>query len=209
MLAYTYYTIETTRPTAKLNLRNFKQVFENDFVLIKIKQICIFKRSNGSYYSGARHGIDENRSISLCDSLLELANTIKTENSRLFKLLTTLQLPSEINLLESVKNIYSYLLFEKQPQCDGSFSYKYTLTTGSNEQLTELTESIVDITFTPEIPRAPRPYNITNVRNIHGRRMTASWKKRVNEAFENEEEYHPTGDDGSPNDEEGEDDEYE
>lgn len=116
MLVYTYYTTETTRPTAKLTSRNFRQVFENDSVLVKIKPITIH-RNNAN--------IDDFYNANI-------TSILKSENSRLFTLLAPLQLYERVHTLETGE--YSYLLFEKCRQADGRYSYKYSLTLGIDIQ---------------------------------------------------------------------------
>ena len=124
MLAYTYYTKEDSRPTAKLTARNFRRVFENEFVLVKIKPLSINRRYDNTLYCVSRHGHIEN-----------ISSVVRHENIRLFKRLEGIPLDDRINTPE-LGNC-SYLLFEKYRQ-DGCDRYKCSLTTGGADQLAAL-----------------------------------------------------------------------
>ena len=165
MLAYTYYTTETTRPTAKLTSRNFRQVFENEFILVKIQPIQINQRypgfSDGLYYSPTRYGHISN-----------ISAVLRRENSRLFTLLAPLQLHECVHVPEA--GDFSYLLFAKCARDDGSFYYKHALTSGDVDQLEELKTRVVGLNLAPveqvdddqDVPivRAPRRRNNTPAR---------------------------------------------
>ena len=161
MLAYTYYTTETTRPTAKLTARNFQQVFENEFTLVKIQPIQINQRYDGAYYSPTRYGHISN-----------ISAVLRRENSRLFTLLAQLQLHECVHVPEA--GDFSYLLFARCVRGDGSIYYKHALTSGDVDQLEELKTRVVGLNHAPveqvdddqDVPivRAPRRRNNTQAR---------------------------------------------
>ena len=126
MLAYTYYTKEDSRPTAKLTARNFRRVFENEFVLVKIKPLSINRRYDNTLYCVSRHGHIEN-----------ITAVVRSENSQLFTLL--------YSAFELNDGVYtpelgdcSYLLFLKFTKPDGTIQYRYALTSGGADQLAAL-----------------------------------------------------------------------
>ena len=131
MLAYTYHTTETTRPSAKLTSRNFRQVFENDFVLVKIKPICVIQDNNGEFgYPHDRHF------ISVTGSLTEY---VRGKNNQLFDLLSTIPLHNRVFTPE-LGNC-NYLIFYRINYEDGGFKYRYALTSGDDNLLLELTRT--------------------------------------------------------------------
>lgn len=129
MLAYTYYTTETTRPTARLTARNYREVFTNEFILIKINYLVIDQRRDGTRYCVTRYGNTEN-----------ISSALRDRNIRLFTLLDDLQIDDCVNTPEL--GTCDYLLFEKYQQ-DGSDRYKYSLTKGGANQLAALMTPVV------------------------------------------------------------------
>lgn len=118
MLAYTYYTTETTRPTEKLTARNFQRVFNNDFTLVKINPITIEAGTTGTV----------------------AAEKIKSANRRLFIRLSSFDISDSVRLPDAGE--CSYLLFTKFILPGGAVHYRLALTSGEEESLNRLLASL-------------------------------------------------------------------
>ena len=165
MLVYTYYTTETTRPTAKLTSRNFRQVFENEFTLVKTQPTQIHQHRNGAYYCGTHYG-----------NISNISSVIKDRNSRLFTLLAPLQLHRYVHV--SVSGNLSYLLFVKCAQDDGSFYYKCAVTSGDALELEELKRRLAPVEQVDDDQEVPEPI-VQEVRAPRRRNNTPAQVEQV------------------------------